>query len=105
MIAYADDTGAEFMKESRCVASHVAKALDDNARVPRRDIQYAKGAFSQKDDPSAGRFAAAQCSAAGEWFAGYNFPDSASLVHGIGVHEPRHNLFIGAHVWGHDVGV
>ncbi len=56
-------------------------------------------------DAAPGRFAPAERAAGAHRLAGDDLGHRAALMHGIGVHEPRHHLLVGAHVGRHHVDV
>ena len=81
----------------------VAEALDDRGRFGRRDVKRVEGAKGEKGDAAAGRLAPAERAADADRLAGHDLGDGDALVHRIGVHEPGHDLLVGAHVGRHHV--
>ena len=58
---------------------------------------------AEKGDAVARRLAPAQSAASSDRLAGHDLGDGDALVHRIGVHEPGHDLFVGAEVRRHHV--
>ena len=72
---------------------------------PGCDAQPLQRAVRQIGDAAPGRLAPAQGAAGGDRLAGDDLGHRAPLVHRIRVHEPGHDLLVGAHVGRHHVGV
>ena len=86
-------------------AADIAEALHDRGGTRRRQPDALHRAVRQIGDAAAGGLAPALGAAGRDRLAGDDLGDGAALVHGIGVHEPRHHLLVGAHVGRHHVGV
>src|SRR5690348_781265 len=63
------------------------------------------GPFNQIDRSASSRLATAISSTNANWFAVHNSRHGVTLMSGVGIHEPCHDLFIGTHVRAHDVRV
>ncbi len=63
---------------------------------------------SERDEvgrPATGRLAPPFGAAKRDGLAGDDLGHGMALVHGISVHEPGHDLLVGAHVGRHHIGV
>ena len=106
MIADPDDFDAALVRERQsCDRTDVAESLHDCGAFSRINLQHVHRALDEVNDAAPGGFTPAFGSADSDRFAGHDFIHRVSLVNGVGVHEPRHDLFVGAHVRTHDVGV
>ena len=103
MVADADDLDAARGEAERRMRADIAEALDDRGRADRIDLERLHGAEGEEGDAVAGRLAPPERAAGADRLAGDDLRHGDALVHGIGVHEPRHDLLVGAHVRRHDV--
>ena len=69
------------------------------------DLQPGQSAFDQVNNAASGRLAPAGGAADRHRLAGHDLADRMADIGGIGVHEPGHDLLVGAHVGRHDVGM
>ncbi len=83
----------------------IAEALDDGGAVVGLHLEDVHRALDEIDDAAPGRFAPAGGAADAHRLAGDDLGDSVALVDGIGVHEPRHDLLVCAHVGANDIGM
>src|SRR4029079_7966142 len=106
MIADPDNFDAALVRERKsCHGTDVAESLYDRGAFLRIHFQHVHRALDEINDAPPGGFTPALGPADGDWFASYDFIHRESLVNGISVHEPGHDLFVGAHIRAHDVGV
>ena len=106
VIADTDDFDAALVSERQsCDRTDVAESLHDRGASSRIHLQHVHRALDQIHHTATGRFAPAFGAADRDRFAGNDFVHSVTHVDRVGVHEPRHHLFVRAHVRPHDVGV
>ena len=84
---------------------HVAEALDDRRPARGLDLERIQRPLDQKRHAAPGGFPPSRRTAQEHGLAGDDLVDRMPHVGAVGVHEPRHDLFVGAHVRTHDVGV
>src|SRR5437764_4511907 len=84
--------------QARSVRSHIAEALHDHARTFARQAQLLYRFVAHDHDAAPGGFAAAARPADVDRLPGNYRGDGLPHVHGIGVHHPGHDLFVGIHV-------
>jgi hypothetical protein len=92
-------------EEPRGRFADVAEALDGDARAVDRDSEPAHRFARDFHHAAAGRVAPAQASAHRHGFPGDDAEHRAPHSHGIGVHDPRHHLLVGADVGGGNIAV
>src|SRR5438128_6272734 len=80
------------------VRAHVSEALHNHARGLAIQSQLPDGLVAHHQDAAAGSFAAAARSADIDGFARDHGRHGLAHVHGVGVHDPRHGLFVGVDV-------
>lgn len=105
VITDADNLDASLSKAIGRHRSHIAEPLDDGGRVVRADPKVCKRAADKVRHPASGRFAAAERASRRHRLSGDDLVDRLALIHGIGVHEPGHDLRVRAHIGGHYVGM
>ncbi len=103
VVLHRDDLGAGLMEQLGGDAADIAEALHDDARALDFQAQIARGLDADHEHAAAGRLAAAQRAAQRDRLAGDDAGRRAALVHRIGVHHPRHHLFVGVDVRRRDV--
>ena len=106
VIADPDDFDAALVGQRQsCDRTDVAESLHDRGAFFRIHLQHVHRALDEINDAATSSFTPAFGPADGDRFAGDDFIHGVAHVNGVGVHEPRHDLFVGAHVRAHDVGV
>ena len=85
--------------------AHVAEALDGHPGARDRHAQPLQRLAGDQHAPPAGRLAPAERAAHLDRLAGHDRGDGVALVHGVGVHDPRHHPLVGVDVGRGDVGV
>ncbi len=85
------------------VAADVAEALDGDGGALEVHLQGLGGLADAERDAAAGGLLAPLGAADVHGLAGDDGGDGVALVHGVGVHEPRHGLGVGVDVGGGDV--
>src|ERR1035438_9721224 len=81
----------------------VAKTLNHGGALADVHSHRVGGAVDEIRHAAPGGFATAERAAQADGFAGDNAGHGAAFVHGVSVHDPRHRLFVGAHVGCHHV--
>jgi len=99
----ADDGVALFVKELGGVGAYVAEALDDDAAAFDGHAEELHCFVADDGDAAASGLLASARAAEVDGFAGDDGVDGLAHVHGVGVHDPGHGLFVGAHVGGGDI--
>ena len=99
----ADDFVSRLGHEARGVGTDVAKTLDDDARGLAVESELFNGLLADDKDAASGGFAATAGAANVDGLAGDDGGHGLAHVHGVGVHDPRHGLFVGIDVGGGDV--
>ena len=84
-------------------AAHVAEALDGNACLGDVHADALGSLGAHGEDASAGGLATTERSTEVHRLAGDHAGGGGAFVHGIGVHHPRHHLFVGVDVGGGNV--
>ena len=105
MVRHADQLNARLRQGLDRVTADIAETLHDGGGPGRLHFQALQRTTDQKRDPASGRFAPALGATGGNRLAGDDLCHRATLVHRIGVHEPRHDLLIGAHIGRHHIGM
>ena len=103
MVAHPDQAGAALGQCLGRIAADIAEALDDHRGAGNRQLQPLQRPPDEMRDAEAGRLAPAFDAAHADRLAGDDLGHRLALVHGVGVHEPRHDLFVGAEIRRHDV--
>ena len=106
MIADPDNFDAALVGERKgCHGADVAESLYDRGAFFGIHLQHVHRALDEIHDAATSGFAPAFSPADRNRFAGDDFIHGVAHVDGVSIHEPRHDLFIRAHVRTHDVGV
>lgn len=105
VIAHRDHLDAVAMQLGGGMRADIAEPLHHRRRMIQIDLKIGQYAPRQIGDAAPGGLAPPQRAARTHRLAGDDLGDGAALIHRIGVHEPRHHLFVGAHVRRHHVGV
>ena len=105
VVGHADQLDAMLRQRLHRIAADIAEPLHDRGGTRRRQTDALQRAPDQIGDAAAGRFTPALGAAGGDRLAGDDLGHRPALIHGIRVHEPRHDLLVGAHVGRHHVGV
>src|SRR5215472_8988716 len=87
-----------FMHELCSVGADIAEALDDDSGPIAVDIQLFASLIADDHHAAASRLAAATGSADVDGLAGYHRGHGLPHVHGVGIHHPGHDLFVGIDV-------
>ena len=99
MVADAEDFRSRAARKTdRRDAADIAVALDDGGRAGRLDLELVERALDQIDDAAPGRLAPADRPAERYRLAGHDLGHGVADMHRIGVHEPSHDLLVGAHI-------
>src|SRR6185437_13583964 len=101
----ADDLEADGGHEFRRHPADVAESLNDHARGFGAEAEFLQGLQRGDHAAAAGGFGTSARAAEGERFAGDHGGFSAAHVHGIRIHEPRHDLLVGIDVGRRNVAV
>src|SRR5208283_3886395 len=99
----ADDLVTCLIHQQGGIGAHVAEALHDDARALARQAQLLAGLIAHHHHAAAGGFATSAGAADVDGLSGDDGGDRLPHVHGVGVHHPRHDLFVGVDVGGGDV--
>jgi len=99
----ADDGVALFVEELGGVGADVAESLNDDAGAVDGHAELLHGLVADDGDAAACGFFASAGAAEVDGLAGDDGVDGLAHVHGVGVHDPGHGLFVGAHVGSGDV--
>ena len=103
-IADGDDFGAVFAPANSAVTEPtLPKPCTTAVHLAEVQADRVRRAVDQVGDAASGGFAPAQRAAEADGFAGDDARNGMADMHGIGVHHPRHRLFVRAHVRSHDV--
>ncbi len=87
----------------RSIGADVAESLHDDSSAFTIDAQLAAGLVAHHHHTAAGGFAASARSADIDRLAGHDGGHGLAHVHGVGVHHPGHDLFVGVDVGGGDI--
>src|SRR5450830_280210 len=99
VVLYGDDFCAGFSEHACSHAAHVTETLHDHFRAFDRHADLGGGIATDHVHATAGRIAATQAAAQRNWFTGHHASRHIAADHGVAVHHPRHDLFIGVDVW------
>ena len=102
-VADRDDAQAGLREQPGRRTANLAVTLDRDGRRLFVDVQVLERLECQVRRAATGRLDAAFGTAYVDRLAGHRRGDRVALVHGDGVHDPGHDLWIGAHVWRRDV--
>src|ERR1700727_1019017 len=98
VLGNADDLVALVHHQLRCIRSHVAEALDDDAAAVALYVEMLERFIAyDADAPSRGLAPPARPADVQRLSCNYG-GDSLAHVHGIGIHDPRHHLLVGVDV-------
>src|SRR5205807_5204317 len=86
------------MHEVRGVGPYIAEALHNHAAALARQAKLLDGLVAYHHHAAAGSLAASTGAADVDGLPRHHRRDCLAHVHGIGVHHPRHDLFVGIHV-------
>src|SRR5205085_4537939 len=105
-IAESDDfhAGLQGERQGRH-GTDVSESLHDRSALFRIHLEHVHRALDQVNNAAPSRLTPSFGAADRDRFAGDDFVHAIALVNRIGVHEPRHDLLVRAHVRTHDVGV
>ena len=104
-VADGDDLRARLAQELRGDAADVAEALYRDGRAFKRHAGILAGLLRDEQDAASGRLEAAAAAADRHRLAGDDAGDGVAVHHAVGVHDPGHDLRVGAHVRRRDVFV
>src|SRR5208337_1705158 len=85
------------------VGADITKALHDDAAAFARQAELLDGLVADHHHAAAGGFTASAGATDVDGLAGHDGGDGLAHVHGIGVHHPGHDLFVGVDVGGGNV--
>src|SRR5215469_5237449 len=100
---YADDFVSGVVHELGGIGADIAESLNDHSGAVTVDIELAASFVADDHHAAAGGFAASAGAANVDGLSGYHGGDGLAHVHGVGVHHPGHDLFIGVDVGGGNV--
>src|SRR6185437_13470230 len=100
ILDHADDLIALFLQEMGRIGTNVAEALYDDSAAVALDVEIAEGPVADNADSAPGRFPAPTGAADVDGFAGHDAGDGLTHVHGVGIHDPGHDLLVGIDVGG-----
>ena len=103
VVADADDFDAARARPSAACEPTLPKPWTIAVGLDGLEPQPLEGAKRQERDAVAGRLAPPERAARADRLAGDDLGHGDALVHRIGVHEPGHDLLVGAHVGRHHV--
>jgi hypothetical protein len=102
-IADADHFHAVGGERERGVRSDIAESLYDGRSIFGRDADLVEGIGSEEGDAVAGGLGASGGALHADGLAGDDRRHQVTGMGGVGIGDPRHGLFVGAHVRGHDI--
>src|SRR5208283_5631774 len=85
------------------VGADITKALHDDAAAFARQAELLDGLVADHHHAAAGGFTASAGATDVDGLAGHDGGDGLAHVHGVGVHHPGHDLFVGVDVGGGDI--
>src|SRR5205085_3009227 len=91
----ADDLVSGFMHELGGIGTDVAESLHDYAGGFTGDVELFAGLVANNHHAASGGFATAAGSADVDGLACHDSGNRLAHVHGVGVHHPGHDLFVG----------
>ena len=91
------------MHELGGVGAYVAEALHDHAAALARQAEFLDGLVAHHHHAAAGGFAASARSADVDGLSGHARGHGLAHVHGVGIHHPGHDLFVGVDVGGGNI--
>ena len=91
------------MHELRGVGADIAEALHNHATALARHAEFLDSLVADNHNSAAGGFAASARSADVDGLAGNARRHRLPHVHGVGIHHPRHDLFVGIDVRGRNI--
>src|SRR5579884_4125606 len=95
-IAQTDNFAVEFIVEQAGGdAAHIAEALHDDRAILRAHTMIAHGLACHDQHTASGRFQASLAAADGKRLASNYGGNGVATVHGVGVHDPGHDLRVG----------
>src|SRR5581483_5457698 len=94
----ADNLVTVLVHEPRGIPAHVAKALNNHARLLAIHVQPLQRLVAYDHHPAAGGLAPPARSPNVDGLAGHHRGDRLPHVHRVGVHDPGHDLLVGIHV-------
>lgn len=93
------------MQEQGGHRAHVAKSLHGDPALMGTEAQFLHSGQRNGHDPASGGLAPSSRSSQHQGFACDDGRDRAPGVHGVGIHDPGHDLFVGVQIRSGDVRV
>ena len=103
MVLDHDNARANVCKQTSGFAADVTKTLQRHFRAFDFDPVATSHFTTGDEDAAAGGFFTAQRTAEMNRFTGNHAGDSGAVIHGVGVHHPRHHFTVGANVRRRDI--
>src|SRR5438874_458131 len=100
---HADNFVTCLRHEAGSVRADISEPLNDDSCVFGLQPQLLDGLVTDDHDAAPSGFAASSRSTDVDRFTGHDRGDGLTHVHGVSVHHPRHDLFVGVHVGSGDV--
>src|SRR5579859_1531442 len=105
-VAHCDDLTFEFvMEQARCNTANVAEALHDDRAFCGLHPFVAHGFASDDQHTARCSFQATLAATDSQGLARHDCRDGVTGVHGIGIHDPAHDLRVGVHIGGGNVAI
>src|SRR5579872_6668650 len=98
-----DNFIARLVHQLRCVGADVTESLHDDAGAFAIDAQFSAGLVADDHYAAAGGLAASARTANVDGLSRHDGSNRLAHVHGVGIHHPRHDLFVGIDVGGGNI--